>query len=777
MNSQKPQRPSMLEAYCRAAEFLKPAFNKSLPGAEMMPFWQADGRSLFYRRYYPGGTEFIEFEIDTGLKRPAFDHTAVAAALGKFGISCAAASLPFSVFNRIAGSIRFNLGGRSFVFDLTSGTLDEAAPQFTRAGRRSPDSRAYAFVRDGNVHLSREGAADRQLTRDAEPHDAYGAWPESNLFELARRKGSAPLAPPIGWSPDSRYFLIHKLDERAVKPLHLVQSIGEHPHDRPVVHSYRYALPIDRERPWSTLSVVDAQAGSIAASDAPAVQTMVQPPLPDSLYWWAEDSSLIFFLHWSQGRRRLVLYSIEPATGKSRAVVTETSQTLVRVTHVFGARPNIRFLHGTGELIWFSEESGWGHLYLIDTRSGERTNAITSGEWLVDSILHVDLARRRVYFSARGRDPRRDPYERYIYRVDLDGSHLQLLTPEPGDHRVHVPAPRTSHSSGADEIAFITHGFSPCGNYFAETHSSARQAPVSLVRRAEDGAVIVELERADTSAMTQLGWQPAERLELKARDGHTPIYATLWRPHDFDPSANYPLIDISYPGPFVTVAPAVFTPPQPGNYFNPEALCALGFAVVMVDGLGTPYRSKSFADFAYGNIGDAGLADHVAAFEQISTKMPWCDTTRVGILGSSAGGFAAARAMFVFPDVFKVGVSMCGGHDLRMYHAAWAEIFQGVADRYEDIEAKYAGASNIELADRLRGKLLIAHGELDENVHPAVSLRLIERLIAANKDFEFLLIPNGDHFIKSNPYLTRRSWDFFVRHLLGREPPKEFQIQ
>jgi dipeptidyl-peptidase-4 len=770
--------PKIEDAYA-LAETLLPWNGPALVlNAVVAPFWPDASSTLCYRRQTKDGWSFVAWDRAGG-SRAAFDHALVARGLAAaLGAPVDAGRLPFSCFQRVeqGGAIAFNVGVRAFVLRLDDGDARETPPSRSADAVSSPDRAWSASVRDGDVGLRASDQAEvTALTRDAQPHHAYGAWPEANLFELVRRSGQITLPPPIGWSPDSRFFVVHKLDEREVEPLHLLQYVTDGPGGRPLVHSYRYALPADAERPHSQLFVVDTLGGQLTPFDLAPIQGVVLPPIAGLGYWWAEDSAGVLVIRWLQGRNRLELSLVDPVTGKSRLLMAEGGDTPFRANHNFQAAPNIRYLPASHELIWFSERSGWGHLYLYDSESGALKCAITSGDWLVDSLLHVDQDRRRIYFSARGREPGRDPYERCLYRVNFDSSDLTLLTPEVGDHLVHTPAPATMHALGDDETVLQARGFSPTGDLFVESWSRLDQPPITQVRSVEDGTVLAVLEQADASALLAAGWRPPERVRLKGRDGKTDLYATLWAPQNVEPGETYPLLDLNYPGPHVNLAPVAFTAPGPKSYFWPEALAALGFGSVMIDGLGTPFRERSFLDFSYGNLGDAGgLADHAAAFAQLKTRFPWVDTERVGVLGTSAGGFAAARALFQFPEVFKVGVSGCGAHDIRLNHAAWAEICQGVRDDPAEADALYATVSNYDLVDGLQGRLLIVHGDLDENVHPAVSMQLVDRLIKAGKDFDFLLLPGRGHNFRNDPYFVRRTFDYLVRHLTDRTPPRTF---
>jgi dipeptidyl aminopeptidase/acylaminoacyl peptidase len=395
-------------------------------------------------------------------------------------------------------------------------------------------------------------------------------------------------------------------------------------------------------------------------------------------------------------------------------------------------------------------------LYYYDD-SGELHNQITQGEWSVRDIVRVDEHARRIYFMASGREGA-DPYQQSLYAIRFDGTGLQRLTPEQADHK-WVPAPGTSR-------------FSPSGRYFVDGYSRPDLPPTWVLRKS-DGALIRELERADISRLREGGYVPVEPFQVTAADGKTALYGNLFRPSTFDPSRRYPVIDASYPGPQTIRSGKSFTTAL-FHRFEAQSLAELGFIVVTIDGRGTPNRSRAFLDYSYGRLDKASdLEDHIAGLRQLATRYPFLDLDHVGIDGVSAGGFLAALALLRHPGFYKVGVSAEGNHDPRGYLAAWGDTYIGpsAADAYET-------SVTPQLAENLQGKLLLIHGELDDNVPPALTLRLADALIEANKDFDLIVLPNADHTAYfTSPYLIRRKWDYFVRHLLGAEPPVNYSIR
>ncbi|HSM60228.1 MAG TPA: prolyl oligopeptidase family serine peptidase, partial [Longimicrobiales bacterium] len=448
--------------------------------------------------------------------------------------------------------------------------------------------------------------------------------------------------------------------------------------------------------------------------------------------------------------KNMWLSAVDAATGESRVLAHETSRTYVEMGHGNRLTPSSWYVFGNGDVLWWSQRDGWAHLYRLGP-DGEVRNRLTSGAWMVDRVLHVDEARGHVYFLARGREPDRFLYDAYLYRVNLDGSGLTLVTPEEGHHDIT---------------------WSPDGTLFVDRVSSIGTPPRTVLR-ARDGRVLLELEEANIDRLAEIGFEPAEVFTVKARDGITDLYGLIYFPPDIDPAKKYPIITHIYPGPQVGSVGRSWDFRGGGDDF---ALAQLGFVVIQLDHLGTPWRSKAFHDNYYGDFNDNGLPDHVAAIRQLAARHPFIDLDRVGIYGHSGGGFATADAMFRFPDFFKVGVAGAGNHDNRSYNIYWAEKYQGElvkdtakgTDNFED-EANKTHAAN------LKGKLLLMHGDMDDNVHPAMTIQVVDELIKANKDFDLIIAPNRAHGL-NEPYFVRRRWDFFVRHLLGAEPPPGYEI-
>ncbi|WP_157253803.1 S9 family peptidase [Nonomuraea typhae] len=645
--------------------------------------------------------------------------------------------------------------GDSFAFaDPRSGThktgltleqlTAELGVEFPEAGpveALSPDGRRVVFRKGYDLWIRvLETGEEMRLTSDGTAEQPYGTNPDQASYKMMTRRLGLPYPPPmVLWSPDSAKVLTQRIDQRGVPLMHLVESAPPGG-GRPVLHSYHYAVAGDEVLPRAELIVFDAATGQAVHSKGAPLQLHFASPIAYGDAWWAGDGAA-YYLEPSRDMRTLRLRRLDPVTGEVTTPVEESGPTRVDARQMASQPPNVKII--PQGVVWYSQRDGWGHLYLYGEDGVTR---LTSGEWAVDQVLHADD--RHVYFTATGLVPQ-DPYLHQVCRVALDGTGFTRITTDDLDHEVRV----------ADD-----------GSCFLDAASTVDTPPVTTVRD-WDGTVLMEVATADPSALKATGWNPPERIKVKAADGVTDLYGVLILPHDFDPDRSYPIVDHVYPGPQTKRVSAAFDPGFLG--YDGEALAALGFAVLALDGRGTPGRSKAFHDASYGAHATAGhMDDHVAALKQLAETRPWLDLTRVGVFGGSGGGYAATRAMLDHPDVFSVGVAECGSHDARFYHPLLADAYMGPLD--DDV---YERMANQTYADRLTGKLLLVHGELDDNVTPYLTMRLVDRLIAANKDFDLLIVPGAEHLsLGYEFYVIRRRWDYLVRHLMGEEPPKDYRL-
>ncbi|HMY71975.1 MAG TPA: prolyl oligopeptidase family serine peptidase, partial [Blastocatellia bacterium] len=538
---------------------------------------------------------------------------------------------------------------------------------------------------------------------------------------------------------------------RGVGEMYLVNTQVGHPK----LEAWKYPLPGDAKIFLIERVIIDVDAAKVVRLKMPADphrSTLCDHVVCGGVWadvQWSEDGKQVAFVSSSRDHKEATLRVADAATGAVRDVLEEKVATFFESGN---GRVNWRYLAASNEVLWFSERDNWGQLYLYDAQTGKLKNQITAGEGNVTQLLRVDERNRQLYFLGVGKEKGRDPYFRHFYRVGFDGKGLKLLSPEDADHDISL---------------------SPSGQFFVDGYSKPDVPPVAVLRD-WDGKQILVLEKADISRLLATGWKPPQPVTVKARDGVTDLYGLMFVPTKLDPNKKYPIINNIYPGPQ--------TGSVRGRNFSAErgdqqALAELGFVVIQVDGMGTPWRSKKFHEFWYGEMGDNTLPDQVTAMKQLAQRHAWIDIDRAGMYGHSGGGNATAAAMFQYPDFFKVGVAQAGNHDNREYEDDWAEKWQGLLKRNEDGTTNYDNQANQLIAKNLKGKLLLAHGTLDNNVPPYSTLLVVNELIKANKDFDLILFPNRAHGFGNEPYMVRRRWDYFVKHLLGAEPPKEFELR
>ena len=753
----------MRAAYERAAQHLPAQAAKLMRNVAIDPVWLSGEDKFTYRRQLPNeGKEFLLVDANANTVVPAFDHARLAAGLSSATKkSYESRKLPFNRVALAGNGAEFTVDGKSWRCSL----IDYTCAPGTKDPEEllSPDGHWAAFTRNNNLYI-RSTADQREiaLTSDGEPDYGYGTYAGGNNV-VTDRRSNRKMPPLVLWSPDSRRLLTCRTDERNVGSMYLIQSIPDQPWPeggprRPILHTYKYALPGDENVPRMQLIAFDVDSRKrtnlripLLVQHGPDHQGLAGSLFAGRRAFWSGDSTTAFAAELSRDQKSLRFWSANATTGEAKLLAEDHASTYVEY-----AVP-AAVLSKSKQFLWWSERSGWGHLYLFDLE-GKLVRPVTSGNWVVRSLLGVDEARGQVFISASGREPGRDPWLQSVYRVQIETGAVTMLSPENADHAV-APLPGPTDPS----IARL----SPSGNFFVDTYSGIATAPVTVLRN-RDGKVVREIERADVSAYEALKAPPPQEFVVKARDGKTDIYGTLHYPSNFDPKKKYPVLDSDYPGPQTIKAPKRY---QAGSI--EQATAELGFIVFQVDGLGQPWRSKEYHDYAYANMGDTGgLEDHVAALKQLVKDHPYLDLDRVGIFGHSGGGFASARAMLLFPDFYKVAVSSAGNHDQLGYLYSWGEKYQGPVSGQN-----YDNQDTTLIAKNLKGKLLLAYGDMDDNVNPTLSIRLIDALIKANRDFDVLVMPNRNHSFATDPYFNRRRWDYFVKNLLGAEPPTGFELK
>ena len=583
----------------------------------------------------------------------------------------------------------------------------------------SPDKKWEPYVKDNNLYLSPvrdEKEKDKPkeeiaLTMDGTANLRYDGW-------------------SIIWSPDSRKLATVKVRDVQERRIPLIES-SPSSQKQPILQWRNYAKPGD-VLPVYLPVLFDVEARKQMALNV----TPYENQFYLNLTGWREDSRAFTFEFNQRGHQRYVIGEVSAADGSIRHLVDEQTKTFIYYYN------NYRYdLDDGKELLWISERDGWRHLYLIDGTSGQVKRQVTKGEWVLRQVDYVDETNRVVYFTASGFNKGEDPYNLHYCRINLDGTGFTDMTPENGNHRVTFSADRS---------------------YFTDVYSRPDLPPVSQLKRTSDASVVAGLQRCDVSALQAESWQMPEVFCAKGRDGQTDIWGNIYRPMHFDASKSYPVVEFIYAGPHDSHVDKDFKP----AHHLVSKLVELGFIVVSIDGMGTSNRSKAFHDVCWKNLKDAGFPDRIAWMKAAGAKYKYMDLNRVGIYGWSAGGQNAMAALLFHNDFYKVAVALCGCHDNRMDKIWWNEQWMGYP-----IDASYSTSSNVDNAYRLKGKLLLINGELDDNVDPASTLQVVSALMKANKNFEQLYLPGKTHSL-GGPFEMHKMHDFFVKNLLGQEPPE-----
>lgn len=750
--------------YARAERLLPGHAEPLVLNSVEAPAWLPSGR-LCYRTRTAQGLAIVLVDPARQTKKVIFDQAKLARAMQSISAHIGDSSTLGEVQLAIDESgVAFEIDTKRWFCDLDGRNARQVPPPDTSIAF-SPDRRRAVFIRDHNLWLRDiASATETRLTSDGAKDLAYAT-------DCSGRQHTA--RPCVLWSPDSRYIATFRQDQRHVGEMYLVNVQRGHP----TLDAWKYPMP-GEATPMIERVIIDVDAHKVVRLEMPA-------DYQRSASWlglshgemgrleaqWSDGGERLAFISVSRDHKRACLRVADSVSGLVREVLEDNTSTYYQAaissSHAVRAvngTPNWRVLTASNEVIWYSARDGWNHLYLYDAGSGQLKRQLTRGDWNVVQLLRVDESERVAYFVAVGRESDRNPYYEHLYRLKLDEGDPVLLTHEDAAHSVTL---------------------SPDGNYFLDRYSRPDVAPIAVLRD-RYGELIRRLETADVSRLVALGWKAPMPIEVKARDGSTDLYGLLFKPSHFDESRKYPIVNSIYSGALLGSVIPYGGDLQWGSFAaahgllgDAHALAELGFIVVMIDGLGTPLRSRQFSEATYANYGDATLPDQVAAMKQLAQRFPWIDLDRAGIYGHSGGGYRAARALLAYPDFFKVGVAISGNHDPLSYQDEYCEKFLGPLVREPDGTSNYDRESNLKLAANLKGHLMIAHGMMDSNVTPYHTLLLADALIDANKDFDLLLLPRQSHAIERGSqgrYLIRRCWDYFVRHLLGVQPPREYQM-
>lgn len=698
----------------------------------------------------------------------AFNHDVLARALSKaMGQPVDPLNLPISQVgtHALPSSITFYAFDRNWVFHKKKGQCEER-PLYPEDWLMSPDGKKAAFLRDYNLWLrDLESGDEYPLTNDGERYNAYGAFPERADI-MSEFSGSLyPNVPQALWSPDSSRLFTQKTDERQMRSLPVINYVPEGGDIRPKLSQPKYALPDDKQLASFQLLTLQVERKEAVQISYPAVLDVGIAP---SLFhrrrvWWGKDSRTAYFVDMTRGEKRASVLACDTKNGATKILFEESADSYIDLNVLNEDVCAFLPLPDSEELIWWSERSGWAHLYLYDLKTGALKRKLTDGDWLVKEIIGVDLERRDVYFQALGRHTDRDPYYGEVCRASLETGELTVLASSDHNFLTHKSGTfftETMSMFGRD-VSEAT-SLSPTGNYFVASHSRVNGSPVSELRDRK-GNVVMHLESADASGLPE-DWQWPEPVKLLAADGNTDTYGVVFRPTYFDPDKQYPVIDFVQSHATVSNVPksAFFSDLSSAVYFSAAAWAELGFIVVIIDGRGSSLRSKAFRDESYGRTQTASnLEDHIAGIKQLAERYSYIDIERVGIT-SPGGCNGPVYGLLAYPDFYKVGTAH-SIYDPRLTHGT--DIYQGASQ-----ENDYGEGVLGNLAGNLKGKLLLVAGMRDNFYHTAGMLQLVDALVRENKKFDMLMLPNEGHMWQQ-AYSLNRAWDYMVEYLQGSQPP------
>lgn len=718
-----------LEDYNRAYSLRQKFSGYQVYHSDVNPHWVTGTSSFWYLQRTPQGNEYLLVDADRQTRRPLFVRDSLAMQLQRsLGRNVDARNLPLDKGNLEASLdvFRFVCDGYNWRYEIAANRLTrESKVPPRRKGRHwmetddekgwgpvtSPDGKYEAYIKNDNIFVrDKASGRERQLSQDGTLSNYYSSY--------------------IQWSPDSRKVLSCRIRPVQKRYVYYVESS---PRDQlqPKLHQQEYAKPGD-ELPFKVPCIFHVETGQRCIPET----SLFAHQYSLSYLRWDADSKSVTFEYNERGHRTYRVLELSAEDGKVRTLIEEKEEKYVNYPLIYR-----NYLQDGKHILWTSERDNYNHLYLYDRTTGRPVRQITKGRWYVRGVQHVDEQNQWIYFSANGMNSKEDPYLIHYYRIGFDGKGLVELTPDEGMHQAW---------------------FSSDYRYLVDVYSKVDTPPVAVLRDARTGRKIMPLERADISRLEANGWRAPEVFSAKGRDGKTDIWGVIYRPTNFDPSHKYPVVEYIYSGPGGQHVPKSFSS---YNWWM-TSLAELGFIVVQVDGMSTSFRSKEFEEVCYKNLKDAGLPDHIAWLQEAARRYPYMDLDRVGIFGSSAGGQEAMSAVLFHPEFYKAAYSACGCHDNRMDKIWWNELWMGYP-----VDSSYIESSNVEQAHRLERPLMLVVGEMDDNVDPASTMQVVNALIKANKDFELVVVPGAGHTMGDN-FGEHKRYDFFVRHLMGVEPPK-----
>lgn len=745
----------------QAQRFTTKKMKKMSSDLEVDAEWIEDQDRFWYSYETGEGQNWYFVDADRGEKRPLFDQNEMASKLAQiFNKPFNSKDLPLKDFeyNTKDGLFTFHVDSIKFQYKLENNELIKGDSLEDKKKKRwatySPDSTWIAYAKNHDLYLMKADDPDSTEYRLTDTGERWYSF-QAEEGDTTSNKKMRSIA---RWFEDSNKLYAKRQDSRKVKELWVINSLGE----RPKLETYKYAMPGEEHVPQDEIWTF--KADTLSKTDGVKLETDKEEWEDEVLggayfnnggIYTGTGSDYLYILRRNREWNKIDVLKANTSTGKTEVLFSEESKPYFNVF-----LSNLAIINDGEEFIWWSERTGWGQFYLYDSE-GNLKNRITNGFYTAGDIAKIDTTDRTLYFEGYGREEGVNPYYSQLYRVNFDGSDLKRLTPENATHEI----------SASKE-----------GNYFVDNYSRVDMPTRSVLRNSE-GEIVTHLEQTDISRMKEAGWQAPETFKVKAADDATDLYGVMWKPFNFDSTKSYPIITYVYPGPQTEPFPIGF------SHEDEASLAQLGFIVIaMGQRGGSPIRSKYYHNYGYGNLRDYPLPDNKYGIEQLASRHSFIDQSKVGIYGHSGGGFMSTAALLSYPDFYDVAVSSAGNHDNNIYNMWWSEIHDGVKAVTEKVKSDSASAdsaktkttfkskieTNIALAGNLKGHLLLVHGTVDDNVHPANTIRLANALIKNDKKFDFMMLPGQRHgFGEYSPYFERMRWRYFAKHLLGDYRPDD----
>lgn len=717
------------EDYQRAVSFMSNNLNnKKVFNLNIQANWFPDSSGLWYTTQTPEGKKYKKISLPSQAISELFDHDRVAKLLSdSLKSNIKANALPINKIKH-QGANEFIITAKNKTYILNTMTYKLALPPTSKVNdpqkSTSPNNKWEAYSKNNNLYIrSKTTKTIKQLSKSGKKGYEYASWYGWDDI-MYGENGERPEHFNVDWSNDSEWIYTNICDTRTANKMYLLDWSIDTLY-RPKLLSYYRGSPGDTGMVYMIPVFFNVKTGKEIKVNLPRSTHINSISMQ-----WSDEANKVFLKSTSRGFQNIAIQTFNLKTEKLETLYSESSPTNI---------DNFSFdlVEKSGIMFFLSEKSGWKQLYSLDLKT-KIEKAITNGNFFVNNIERIDEVNRKIYFIASGKEHGRNPYYQHFYSISFDGSDLKLLTSEDRNHQISL---------------------SPDGNFFVDNFSTVNIPTKTALRSCSTGEILKPMADADVSALKN--WTAPEIFTALARDGKTTIYGAIWKPTNFDPAKQYPIIEMSYTGPHTQVFPKDF-----GSAFNLQSYAELGFIGIVVDGLGSSGRSKEFHNYSYKNLG-GNLEDHVSAIKQLGSKYKWIDTTRVGIFGHSAGGYDAGHAVLAYPDFYKVAVASSGDHDHRMEKAWWPEMYMGWP-----VDSAYHNQSNITMAGNLKGKLLLVHGGIDENVNPSATFKLAEELVKADKQFDLMIFPSQRHGYRDQQqkYFTKLRWNYFVEHLRGVKP-------